>query len=102
MYSRSYLVEYSPEQKETFLQIVKDSIDANWYYEHLNNYPYDRNDKENRHAHGVIHITARANKIEDLDGLVEHYVSEWYHPHPNKKKDQSIPEIPHMHFIKET
>lgn len=101
-YSRTYDVKYNPMQKYFFLIIVKNSILNMWYYSHVSNYPYDYDNVEKRNVK-LLHVTMRyhENLKKELWDIIDAFVSDGFYAQENNEENQSIPEISHIHFLKE-
>lgn len=96
MYSRSYEPEYT--EKEMFLYIVQEYIMSDWEYLHKNNYPYDLKDGKKVK---VDHWTLWHDDYTSLEHWISFFAKDSYIVQENPTEDKSVPEIPHLHFIKE-
>lgn len=98
-YRRSYDYTITQEQKEEFIKSVKLIMDWNyWFYLMKNHFEYDMcRDKKVKTEHITLFFHTWSAEIYQM---IIDYNSLWYSVQINSTKDQSIPEINHLHFIK--
>lgn len=108
MYTRSYKVEYHPEELRYFTGLVSRSTycaQQGKYCrsrETVNNYPYDVKDGE---WVKTLHLTIRYWEhfdefVGDLAELKSIYSEMGFDIQENSQENKSIPEIPHFHAVK--
>lgn len=98
MYRRSYDYNTTPEQRERFVEHIKNKLDDEWLFTIYNQYPYDMcRDKKVKTKHLTMFFNDFSKKVFDR---INYYYYDWYTVQINSSDNQSIPEINHLHFIK--
>ena len=94
-YRRSYDYTITPEQKEEFIKKIEKEIEHYWHSIIDNDYPYDMcRDKKVKTDHKTVFYKELYLTNDVLNNNI------WYTIIKNSPKDQTIPEIQHLHFIK--
>lgn len=97
-YWRNYAIDATQEEKQWFIASITERLDEETHYLHLNDYPYNMHQKRPVMTH---HWTLWYTDIEDVIKVINSYTHNWYAMILNTETDQSIPDIKHLHFIKE-
>lgn len=104
MYTRSYKVEYHPEELKWFKKDIKYRVSpwgyALGFHTHINNYPYDIKDGKRVKT---LHLTIRYwNSVSwgSLKRVKKKMEWDGFDIQENSQENKSIPEIPHFHAVK--